>query len=89
MTEAPQWMTPDELAAYSGGRIPVETIRYHCRVGQLVTIARRAGRSWIIEARPGKKWADKYEPYGSLRREAGPGTPSPGPAISPRPSTRP
>jgi len=82
MNNAPQWMTPEELAAYSRGRITVETIRHHCRA-QHIPGATRAGRSWIVPADVGRAWVDRYERYGSLRREAGPDAPTPSPAIPP------
>lgn len=84
MIDAPQWMTPDDLAARSG--IPVETIRHHCRAGHIPG-AQRVGRSWMIPAPAGRLWADAYQRYGSLRRETGP-VPHTGPAHPPGPPQR-
>lgn len=61
------WVTVEELAEVF--RIPVATIRYHCRDprGQLHRHAvKRSGR-WTIPADVARTWAENYSPYGSLR----------------------
>ncbi len=48
--------------------IPVWTIRYACRNGQ-ISGARLAGRVWIIPRDAADRWAEIYARYGTLRKK--------------------
>lgn len=67
-------MTPDELAermSAEGKHITPGAVRYHCRDprGLLYGVARRVGRSWDIPKEAADQFADRWRPYGSLKRK--------------------
>ena len=53
LEEAPQWLTPDEVAARL--RLHIQTVRSMLRDGRIP--ARKIGRAWRVDARELAVWA--------------------------------
>jgi excisionase family DNA binding protein len=53
LDDAPQWLTPDEVATRL--RLHIQTVRSMLREGRIP--ARKIGRAWRIDARELTSWA--------------------------------
>lgn len=65
--------TPEALAAEmvrAGKRISVQAVRWHCRQtqGWLYGKAKRVGRVWLIPPDVAMNFAEKWEPWESMRK---------------------
>lgn len=68
-----QMVTPVELGrmvSEAGKQISQDAIQYHCRNerGMLHGIARKVGRTWQIPLGDAKRFAEIWQPYGSMRK---------------------